>query len=169
VLGLEVSRVLTYFVFPSNNYAGVLYVSECCTCQTSARPVPDFKSDMGKGNSAVLFAGTELRELYVGAVRKKSENLLTVMSSLKDHNERAAVTGRGIGAKAERSASSGYTGAASQTGVRKGAKAGQSTDELRGQTYRATSTLRRIADSGAEPRMCETGRRPRGGRRAVAR
>ena len=147
MLGLEVSRVLTYFVFPSNNYAGVLYVSECCTCQTSARPVPDFKSDMGKGNSAVLFAGTELRELYVGAVRKKSGAEKKQMAESDARDERAAVTGRGIGAKAERSASSGYTGAASQTGVRKGAKAGQSTDELRGQTYRATSTLRNAEDS----------------------
>lgn len=147
MLGLEVSRVLTYFVFPSNNYAGVLYVSECCMCQTCARPVPDFKSDMGKGNSAVLFAGTELRELYVGAVRRKSGAEKKQMAESDARDERAAVTGHEIGAKAERSASSGYTGAASQTGVRKGAKAGQSTDELRGQTYRATSTLRNAEDS----------------------
>lgn len=116
-------------------------------CQTSARPVPDFKSDMGKGNSAVLFAGTELRELYVGAVRKKSGAEKKQMAESDARDERAAVTGHEIGAKAERSASSGYTGGASQTGVRKGAKAGQSTDELRGQTYRATSTLRNAEDS----------------------
>jgi len=125
--------------------AGVLYVPDLS--QTCARPVPDFKSDMGKGNSAVLFAGTELRELYVGAVRKKSGAEKKQMAESDARDERAAVTGRGIGAKAERSASSGYTGAASQTGVRKGAKAGQSTDELRGQTYRATSTLRNAEDS----------------------
>ena len=39
---------------------------------------------------------------------RASENLLTVMSSLEDHNERAAVTGHEIDAKAKRSASSGY-------------------------------------------------------------
>jgi len=102
---------------------------------------------MGKGNSAVLFAGTELRELYVGAVRKKSGAEKKQMAESDARDERAAVTGHEIGAKAERSTSSGYTGAASQTGVRKGAKAGQSTDELRGQTYRATSTLRNAEDS----------------------
>lgn len=95
----------------------------------------------------MLFAGTELRELYVGAVRKKSGAEKKQMAESDARDERAAVTGREIGAKAERSASSGYTGSASQTGVRKGAKAGQSTDELRGQTYRATSTLRNAEDS----------------------
>lgn len=152
MLGSEVSRVLKYFVFPIgfltyNDYAGVLYVSECCMCQTSARPVPDFKSHVGKGNSPVLFAGTELRELYVGAVRRKSGAEKKQMAESDARDARVAATGREIGAKAERSASSGYTGAASQTGVRKGAKAGQSTDELRGQTYRATSTLRNAEDS----------------------
>jgi len=122
-----------------------------CRSAVCVRPVPDLcQTSRAIWEKVILrcclpepSCGNCTWELY----GKKSGAEKKQMAESDARDERAAVTGREIGAKAERSASSGYTGSASQTGVRKGAKAGQSTDELRGQTYRATSTLRNAEDS----------------------